>query len=61
MDGLAVGWGINNKKPSWRECAEACIKHVPGPQVGGPYQVGPCGGSPPRAPSNRRPARGDLR
>jgi len=41
-DGLAVGWGINNKKASAQECAEACRNHQPGPHVGGPFQNLPC-------------------
>eukprot|EP00192_Tetraselmis_astigmatica_P019605 CAMPEP_0117651294 /NCGR_PEP_ID=MMETSP0804-20121206/2014_1 /TAXON_ID=1074897 /ORGANISM="Tetraselmis astigmatica, Strain CCMP880" /LENGTH=213 /DNA_ID=CAMNT_0005457259 /DNA_START=299 /DNA_END=940 /DNA_ORIENTATION=+ len=41
-DGLAVGWGINNKKQSALECAEACRNHRPGPHVGGPFQNLPC-------------------
>mmetsp|Transcript_18462 Transcript_18462/g.44105 ORF Transcript_18462/g.44105 Transcript_18462/m.44105 type:complete len:271 (-) Transcript_18462:395-1207(-) len=41
-DGLAVGWGINNKKATAEECAEACRSHEPGPHVGGPFQNLPC-------------------
>lgn len=42
FDGLAVGWGINNKKATAQECAEACRNHRPGPHVGGPFQNLPC-------------------
>lgn len=30
-DGLAVAWGIDNKKQSAEECAEACLLHKPNP------------------------------
>eukprot|EP00271_Cylindrocystis_brebissonii_P022552 TRINITY_DN8723_c0_g1_i1.p1 TRINITY_DN8723_c0_g1~~TRINITY_DN8723_c0_g1_i1.p1 ORF type:complete len:266 (-),score=27.49 TRINITY_DN8723_c0_g1_i1:426-1223(-) len=42
MDGLAVGWGLTNKKTSPEACCQACREHVPGPQVGGPFQNLPC-------------------
>lgn len=40
-DGLAVFWGINNKKKTVEECAEHCLKHMPN-TVGGPYEKLPC-------------------
>lgn len=42
LDGLAVGWGIGNKKDSAEQCCQACRDHVPGPHVGGPFQDLPC-------------------
>ena len=36
FDGLAVGWGIGNKKASVEECGEACRAHRRNPQ-GGEY------------------------
>ncbi len=35
FDGLAVGWGIGNKKASAEECGEACRTHRRNPQGGG--------------------------
>lgn len=32
-DGLAVAWGVGNKKRTLEECARACKEHVP-PGVG---------------------------
>ncbi|GLI68829.1 hypothetical protein VaNZ11_013371 [Volvox africanus] len=40
-DGLAVYWGINNKKASVEECAEHCKKHMPN-TVDGPFKALPC-------------------
>ncbi len=34
FDGLAVGWGIGNKKASVEECGEACRAHRRNPQGG---------------------------
>lgn len=31
-DGVAVAWGINNKKRNVEECARACREHKPNPQ-----------------------------
>ena len=35
FDGLAVGWGIGNKKASAEECGEACRAHRRNPKGGG--------------------------
>ncbi|KAG2499241.1 hypothetical protein HYH03_002820 [Edaphochlamys debaryana] len=40
-DGLAVFWGINNKKNSVEECAAHCLKHLPN-TVDGPFKALPC-------------------
>lgn len=42
IDGLAVGWGIDNKKATPEDCCQACRDHVPGPAVGGPFGNLPC-------------------
>ena len=33
-DGLAVAWGINNKKASAEECAAQCLTHKPSKELG---------------------------
>lgn len=33
-DGLAVAWGVGNKKASVEECGEACRLHKPNPKGG---------------------------
>jgi hypothetical protein len=38
-DGLAVAWGIGNKKPTAAACADACRRHVPDPPAG-PVRLG---------------------
>ena len=40
-DGLAVAWGLGNKKESAEECAKACLAHMPN-VIGGPYTKLPC-------------------
>eukprot|EP00195_Chlamydomonas_chlamydogama_P006959 CAMPEP_0202890758 /NCGR_PEP_ID=MMETSP1392-20130828/1065_1 /ASSEMBLY_ACC=CAM_ASM_000868 /TAXON_ID=225041 /ORGANISM="Chlamydomonas chlamydogama, Strain SAG 11-48b" /LENGTH=281 /DNA_ID=CAMNT_0049574389 /DNA_START=136 /DNA_END=978 /DNA_ORIENTATION=- len=40
-DGLAVAWGINNKKATPEECGAACLHHKVG-TVGGPFVNLPC-------------------
>lgn len=40
-DGLAVMWGIGNKKASAEECAKACLLHMP-KMVSGPFENLPC-------------------
>ncbi|KAG2455183.1 hypothetical protein HYH02_000999 [Chlamydomonas schloesseri] len=40
-DGLAVYWGINNKKATVEECAEHCKNHMPN-VVDGPFKKLPC-------------------
>lgn len=45
VDGLAVGWGIGNKKNSAKDCESACVKHLPewlGGVSGGPFSQLPC-------------------
>lgn len=45
VDGLAVGWGIGNKKESTQECEKACVEHSPewlGGMNGGPFAQLPC-------------------
>jgi hypothetical protein len=34
-DGLAVVWGINNKKKTAEECADHCKRHMPNQVPGG--------------------------
>jgi hypothetical protein len=41
-DGLAVGWGIGNKKPTAKACAQACKSHKPGPPNYGLFANLPC-------------------
>uniref|UniRef100_A0A7R9W011 Apple domain-containing protein n=1 Tax=Chlamydomonas euryale TaxID=1486919 RepID=A0A7R9W011_9CHLO len=41
FDGLAVKWGIGNKKASVEDCAAECLAHVPG-AIPGPFQNLPC-------------------
>eukprot|EP00798_Chlamydomonas_sp_ICE-L_P012331 gene12331-15505_t len=41
-DGLAVGWGINNKVKSAEECGQQCLDHMPNYQGQGPYDKLPC-------------------
>lgn len=40
-DGLAVAWGLGNKKKSAAECAQQCLEHMPG-KVDGPFKNLPC-------------------
>jgi len=47
-DGLAVAWGIGNKKPTAAACADACRRHVPDPP-NGPVRLGGQFGAPARA------------
>uniref|UniRef100_A0A7S0SFP9 Apple domain-containing protein n=1 Tax=Mantoniella antarctica TaxID=81844 RepID=A0A7S0SFP9_9CHLO len=42
FDGLAVGWGIGNKKPTAKACAQACKAHKPGPPNYGLFANLPC-------------------
>ena len=43
LDGLAVVWGLTNKKPNAEACADACRRHEPpGVARGGPYGALPC-------------------
>lgn len=41
MDGLAVAWGLGNKKETAEECAQQCLDHMPG-KVDGPFKNLPC-------------------
>ena len=41
-DGLAVAWGIGNRKPTAAACASACRAHKPGPPHHGPFADLPC-------------------
>lgn len=41
-DGIAVAWGIGNKKRSVEECAEACRQHVPNLQDAEGFGALPC-------------------
>ncbi len=41
FDGLAVAWGLGNKKASAEECAKQCLEHMPG-KVDGPFKKLPC-------------------
>ena len=45
-DGLAVAWGIGNKKPTAAACADACRRHVPDPPNGPARLGGQFGASP---------------
>jgi hypothetical protein len=40
-DGLAVAWGLGNKKETAEDCAKACLAHMPN-TIGGPYTKLPC-------------------
>ncbi|KAG1671874.1 hypothetical protein FOA52_003441 [Chlamydomonas sp. UWO 241] len=41
FDGLAVAWGLGNKKATAEECAAQCLAHMPG-QIDGPFKNLPC-------------------
>lgn len=41
-DGVAVAWGINNKKESIEDCAKACRDHKPNPDDTQGYGALPC-------------------
>jgi len=40
-DGIAVAWGLTNKKDTVEECAAHCLRHMPG-DIPGPFQQMPC-------------------